>query len=285
MRRQQWLCTRAKVHVMSKILKDTERYVCWYSNDSKTFCIFTFRSEGINRCVLEGAQSAHLFRGNSQMFWPFIPSFSTLDNRCCDEDLHSLFNASLLKGTSWGGNWQLQCTDMHALSFCSSVSAAKIVPSSLCLVRKVMWTALGQHFSVCSKGDGVALALSPVLSKCLGIYVPDRVFQTAFHKELTSLMTCKPTPTPTAMNVQLSIEQISVWPDHAGRLVSVIDIRGQIMMFEHFCAVLWLHDCTYTDAGSDASINEHTGTGAAMFNAQGCQRRSGYSSRRHATMQ
>ncbi len=55
-----------------------------------------------------------------------------------------------------------------------------------------MWTALGQqlaedctlqHFNVCSKGGGAALALFPVLSKCWGL--PDRVIQTAFHKELT----------------------------------------------------------------------------------------------------
>ena len=81
-----------------------------------------------------------------------------------------------------------------------------------------MWTAWGQqlveedctlqHFNECSKGGGAALA--PVLSQCLGIYVPDRVIQSAFHKELTSLPTCKFTPTPNAMSVLLSIEQISI---------------------------------------------------------------------------
>ena len=37
-----------------------------------------------------------------------------------------------------------------------------------------------QHFKVCSKGDGIALAPVAVPSKCLGIYVPDRVIHTAF---------------------------------------------------------------------------------------------------------
>lgn len=82
-----------------------------------------------------------------------------------------------------------------------------------------MWTAWGQqlvedctlqHFNECSKGGGAALALFSVLSQCLGIYVPDRVIQSAFHKELTSLLTCKFTPTPNAMSVLLSTEQISI---------------------------------------------------------------------------
>ena len=81
-----------------------------------------------------------------------------------------------------------------------------------------MWTVLGQQlpedFTLFSKGDCVALALNPVPSKCLGIYVPDRVIQTAFPKVLTSLTTCKPTPTPSAMSVllsiDLSVEQISI---------------------------------------------------------------------------
>ena len=66
-----------------------------------------------------------------------------------------------------------------------------------------------QHFKVCSKGDGIALAPVAVPSKCLGTYVPDRVVHTAFQQELTSLMTCKAMPTPTAMSLLLSTEQLA----------------------------------------------------------------------------
>ena len=80
MHRQQWLYTRAKVHLLGKILKDTERYICWFSNSSRLFCIFTFRSEGINRCTSTRPNSAHRFQGKCPGSWPMILSYSTLDN-------------------------------------------------------------------------------------------------------------------------------------------------------------------------------------------------------------